>query len=458
MKTVLRITSLLLVASPLSAQTATPKVPIHQLSAPVTSTEVLGSLSAVRQLPNGNVLVNDQAGRRVLLMDSSLAVIGVVADSTSSTSSAYGPRPGGLIPYRGDSTLFVDPASLSMLVIDPAGKIARVMAAPRPNDVAFLTGGPFGNPGFDSKGRLIYRSFAGPTGGGPPRSANGAFVPPVFPDSAALVRFDLASRKLDTAGYLKVLKLNMTMSQDANGGIRMQSIINPLPVVDEWAMTSDGAIAIVRGRDYRVDFINADGTRTTGEKIPYEWQRLTDEDKIAFIDSTKSMLARQRAAGGAPGAGGAAGAGGGGVGGAGGPAGAAPTMILMRPRDGAAGSDGPPPGAGGANIVVGGPPPGGLQPPSLVSPSELPDYKPVFGPGAVRADADGRVWVRTIPTKPMAGGAIYEVIDRSGKLVDKVQVPAATTIAGFGPGGVVYLGMRDAKGVHVQRGRLTMKQ
>ena len=66
------------------------------------------------------------------------------------TASAYGTRPGGLIAFRGDSTLFVDPASLSMLLIDPNGKISRVMSAPRANDVGFLVGGPFGNPGFDA--------------------------------------------------------------------------------------------------------------------------------------------------------------------------------------------------------------------------------------------------------------------------------------------------------------------
>jgi len=95
--------------------------------------------------------------------------------------------------------------------------------------------------------------------------------------------------------------------------------------------------------------------------------------------------------------------------------------------------------------------------PNFVSPSELPDYKPVFGPGGVRADADNRVWVRTIPTTPTLGGAIYEVIDRSGKLVDRVQVPSGTTIIGFGPGGVVYLGQRDARGIHLVRSRLAPK-
>ena len=70
----------------------------------------------------------------------------------------------------------------------------------------------------------------------------------------------------------------------------------------------------------------------------------------------------------------------------------------------------------------------------------------------MRADAEGKLWVRIISPKPAAGPE-YDVIDRTGKLVDRVMVPAGTTIAGFGPGGVVYLGARDAAGVHLVRAR-----
>ncbi len=329
-----------------------------------------------------------------------------------------------------------------MLVIDPAGKITRVMAAPRPNDVPFLTGGPAGTPGFDARGRLVYRSFGRPTFGPGGPAAGGT---PTFPDSEAIVRFDLATRKLDTAGFFKTYRPRMNVERDSTG-VRMTSIMNPLPVVDEWVVMSDGSIAIVRGRDYRVDFISVDGTLSKGEKVPYDWQRLSDEDKATFIDSTKAAMTRARAAGGAPGAGGAntgfAIGGGGGGGGQ--------MVIRMDSRDGG----GPPPGGGGAGdrqIVMGGPPPGGqMAPLAFVSPSELPDYKPVFGPNSVHADADGRLWVRTIPTKPTPG-VVYEVIDRSGKLVDRVLVPNGSVIVGFGAGGVVYMGMRDANGIHVQR-------
>jgi hypothetical protein len=89
---------------------------------------------------------------------------------------------------------------------------------------------------------------------------------------------------------------------------------------------------------------------------------------------------------------------------------------------------------------------------AFVSPSELPDYRPAFANGSVRADAEGKLWVRIMSPKPSSGPE-YDVIDRTGKLVDRVVLPAGTTIAGFGPGGTVYLGVRDASGVHVVRAR-----
>lgn len=457
---------LLLVGTTAVAQTSTtPKIAVRQLPAPTaTSTDSIGSVAAVRQLPNGNVLLNDQARRRVVLLDAEMKVIGLVADSTSTTNNAYGVRPGGMLAYRGDSTLFIDPAGLSMLVLDPAGKIIRTMAAPRANDVNFLIGGAAGNPGFDADGRLVYRTvdFGFGRGRGFNAQPGQPFVPPTPPDSASLVRFDLATRKLDTVGFYKIPKSNIAMTQDANGRMNVSITMNPLPVVDDWAVMSDGTVAIVRGRDYHVDFIDKGGVKRSAEKIPYEWQRMTDDDKSRFLDSSKVAIERTRAliAAGGPGAATAMqqgmeamGMGGGGapmmitMGGPGGPGGfgggAAPPQR---------GGDGAPRAAEGARAPGAGGGAGFQVPPiNMVPASELPDYKPVFGNGSVRADMDGRLWVRTIPTKPTPGGAIYDVIDRDGKLVDRVQVPAGTTIAGFGKGGIVYLGVRNASGIHVQR-------
>lgn len=422
--------------------------PIRQLGAvSATAKEPLGNVTSIRPLSDGRVLVNEPQSRRVLLFDASLQSYTVVADSTPATNNAYGGRIAGLIGWKGDSTLFVDPQSLSMLVLDPAGKVARVMSVPNAQD-AMSFAGVLGGTSADPQGRLVYRASprfefrAGPGGaGGPPRM-------PDIPDSAGIFRIDLATRKVDTLAWIKTQRVKMNTSQDENGRIMMTSEINPLPVVDEWTLTSDGSVAVVRGRDYHIDWVSADGARSSSPKVPFEWQRLTDEDKAAFIDSVKA--ARERMGANAPMVAGAAGATG--------------NMSIV--------GSGPPPAGEGRVMIIGGPPGGdgprgrpqggnapngmAMQMPQMkfVDPSELPDYKPVFLNGFVRADADGNVWVRTIPTKAIAGGPVYDVINRKGELVERVQIPVNRTITAFGPGGAVYLTSREGMNTKLEKATL----
>jgi hypothetical protein len=426
------IVSALLIGAAAGAQQ---QPPIRQLAPVAAKSSVQWSnIVGVRALPGGRVLVNDIVGRKVVLLDSTLAPITVVADTTPATSTAYSGRIASIIPYRGDSTLFVDPQSMSMMVVDPTGKMTRVMALPRAEDAGAL-GGLFGaSAALDAKGRLVYRSpFRFIRSGPPPTSASGLPMMPTPPESAMIVRVDLTTRKVDTAGVIKIPKVNMQVSQDDKGNVRMVSEVNPLPVVDEWAVLSDGSIAFVRGQDYHVEFVNADGSKSVAPKIPFEWQRLSDEDKVAFIDSVKAARARLASAqqGSPAPAGGPAGS----------PDGGAGQRVVIQ-----MGPDG---GRGGAGAALG----GGQPQLNFVSPSDLPDYKPAFFANSVRADAEGNLWVRTIPTKQIPGGPVYDVINREGKLVDRVQVPVGRTIAGFGPGGSVYLVSRDGSTMTLERAR-----
>ena len=91
---------------------------------------------------------------------------------------------------------------------------------------------------------------------------------------------------------------------------------------------------------------------------------------------------------------------------------------------------------------------------NFVAPSELPDYKPVFLNGFVKADLDGNVWIRTIPTKAIAGGPVYDVVNRKGELVDRVQIPVNRSITAFGPGGVVYLTNREGNTTKLEKATL----
>jgi hypothetical protein len=417
-------------ASPAAAQSARP--PVRQLGAIIAkSNEPLVTVAAVRGLSDGRVFLNDPGGRRVLLFDGSLATSTLVADSTSATANAYAGRSAGLIAFRGDSTLFIDPQSSSMLVLDPAGKVARVMSVPRARDAAMLAIPQAGVPGFDPQGRLIYRESPNirPTFG-----PNGPIMPDI-PDSTSVIRVDLATRKVDTIGFAKIPKVKLNIERTDNN-VRVTTMVNPLPVVDDWAVLPDGSVAFVRGSDYHVDWVNADGTKVSSPKVPFDWQRLSDADKVAFIDSVKAARARivasQPATTGGP-ATGAAVPGGAPVGGR--------VQIIGGPGGGVGGGGGPGNGGGGGNF--------GFQP-TFVDPSELPDYKPPFFAGSTRADTEGNLWVRTIPTKFIAGGPVYDVINRKGELVDRVQVPVNTLLAGFGPNGTVYLALTDNKTVYLE--------
>ncbi|GLC25695.1 hypothetical protein [Roseisolibacter agri] len=437
------------VVAAVPAAQAQSRPPIRPLGPVVAKTTApVGLVTSVRALPGGRVLLNDALQRRVVLLDSTLANATVVADTTAATGNAYGGRIGGLIPFRGDSTLFVDAASMSMLVIDPNGKVGRTLSVPRAQDANALVSAAFGTPGFDAKGRLVYRSmpqfrFAGP----PPGAAggSGAMPLPEMPDSAALVRVDLATRAVDTVGFVKTPKIRMQVTESGEGRRSISSVFNPLPQADDWAVLSDGTIAIVRGRDYHLDLVTPDGTTRSAAKVPFDWQRLTDEQKVTFMDSVKAQRARMGAVGGMD-------------------MGGAPRM-MMQINEGPGGPPprgggerrvqveggmqvavGGPPGAGGPSAAAGGAAAAAAAPLIFVDPSELPDYRPPFLANSARADAQGNVWIRTTAAATAPGALVYDVVNAKGELVDRVQVPAGRQIMGFGPDGSVFLMAREGQG------------
>ncbi len=432
--------------------TSTALPPIRPLGkATATSTDLMGAVSQVRALPGGRILVNDNLGRKVVLFEPGLSASKVVADTTSATANAYSSRAGGLIAYKGDSTLFVDPISLAMLVIDGKGNVTRVISVPRPNEANALIGGPNGTPGFDAQGRLVYRAPPNFRIVPPPGGDMSKMQIPQMPDSVAVVRIALDTRVVDTVAFLKITKTNITVTQTPNGGMSVTSTINPMQVVDDWAVTADGRVAVVRGQEYKIEWVDGKGAIAASNKIPFAWRRLDDSTKTAFIDSTKAAMEtlRQQAVTRAQ------------AGGAGnmpiafGPGGAGGAMEMgamggMRIEINMRGGDGPRGAAPGASN--GAPPTGGptniqIPPLNFVNPSELPDYAPPFTAGAVRADLDGNVWIRT--SNVYGGGSVYDIVNAKGELTDRVLLPAGRVIAGFGPG-VVYMGFRDGTGVRIE--------
>lgn len=502
------LTAVAVLSSPLVAQQPATTIPLRQLGPVEAKTaQSLGNINTLRALPDGRVFVNDGTRRQVLLLSPSLGIERVVAD-TLEASIPYGQRSMGLMPHVADSTLLLDPATLSMLVLNTKGELVRVMAAPRSNDLNFLANVNLGTHAFDTQGRLIYRlnqsggmaggfggggspmammgGFGGRGGGGGRGGAPAGAAPagnrggqptatpaaqagaqaraqaeaaredrfPVggnsaqitvsgerrtrsfsernMPDSTPILRANFDTRKIDTVAFMRATNPQVEMKQSPEGGMQVSVKMNPLPQNDDWALMKDGSVAVVRVLDYRIDWYKPDGTLERSAPLPFDWKRITDDEKDRMVDSLKTAAKEATAR----------------------------IEQMMA-------------GGGGWR---------GFRPSfEPVDAQFLPDYYPPIRAGSTVADYDGNLWVLPA-TSSLAGqlsamipagargqippgllpagmtaaptaGLAYDVINRQGELVERVQLPAGRSIAGFGPDGVVYLTARQGREVFLEKVR-----
>jgi len=395
--------SLAMLVTPASTTIAQSLPPVRQLGRIVTKSPLtVPSIASIRELSGGRVLINDTVARRLYLFDSALRSRVVVLDSSEGAKSGYGYSPGGMIAFRGDSTLFASPALATMLLMNPAGRPTRLVAGPTPAEMLFLGGGRFGTPGFDSRGRLLYRGSARDRA--TPRSA-GNLSPYPERDSAPIVALNLITGKTDTIARFRIPKEVVTITEEPDGTFRTIVKRDPLPVVDDWAVLPNGSLALVRGRDFHIDWIDQNGKRSSGVRIPFPWRNLTESAKSAFMDSvrfaTDTAIAAQE----------------------------------IRLAERFKGTDNEPPAP---------------MAPDYVSPSELPDKVPAFEPNSTKVDPEGILWIRT--TQRVQGRPVYYLVNRKGTVVDRVQAPSGRTIVGFGRNHMVYLAQNDpAGGVRLER-------
>jgi hypothetical protein len=376
-----------------------------------------GGVQHVRQLSDGRVLVNDPSRHQVLLLDSTLANAIVVIDSVGGRDNSYGLRSGGLIPYRGDSTFFVDPTSSTLLLIDPGGQIAKVMSMPT-RAVSYLSNpSSNGYPGYSEAFGIVFRmqssSFHYPEN--PPAEGKPELVIK-YEDSVAIVGMKVATRKGDT--LVKYGTGQQMIARISYNNFDMDSPEELFPTSNDWALAADGSIALLSGREYRLRWINSDGTKSEGPRLPFKWDHNSDEEKQQIADSINASREKNY-----------------------------DERVQQRQRQGDS--------LKAAKLPV---PTGLTRPitrPSKVLFTDIPDYFPAYDKqsNSMRADADNRIWIRPRPPRSATGGPVYDVTDRKGELIDKVQLPAGRTLIGFGRGGVVYMLARDAGAVRLEEAR-----
>lgn len=361
---------------------------------------VLLNINGIRALPGGRVIVNDGFRHRLLMFDSTLARFTIIADTARGAPNRYGTQYNLLLPYLADSSVFVDREAQAFVVIDPAGKFVRTMAPPNLRDLSRLTA----SSGFDPKGRLYYRTDRQLPARSMSSSNPDPSARPVVasrPDSATIVRGDMDRRAVDTVTTMHIPVMKMVTVAGPNGLGMGTVAINPFPDTDDWALLPDGTIAIVRGHDYHIDWVRPDGSKTSTPKMPFDWKRLTLEDKQQALDSIKRAHDAQ---------------------------------VAKQPRSPA---DGPAP------------------PFATVEPSDLPDYVPPIKLGQTKVDRDGNLWILPATSTLTTGGLVFDVVNRKGEIFERVQLPVGRNLAGFGPNGAVYLSAPVANGwVRLERAAL----
>lgn len=363
---------------------------------------------ALRELRDGRVIVADPRDKVVQRLDFRTgAMTGIGREGSGPAEFGLPMR---LFAAAADTTLLFDPLNSRFLTISPDAKpIATFRVEPEaarparggPGGGMMMVGLGFSARTSDAKGRL-YAEGSG--------VAPGPDGQPMPADSVPLMRYDRGTQRLDTITYVAVQKANVQSSGSQGNVQLMIGAANPLTPRDEWTVFPDGRVAVVRARDYHVEYFLPDGSKRTGPAVRYTPIRMS----AAETRFEEELRNRERAN----------------------------RMSMMVTQD----------GSGTRRTAQMGPPPGA---PPLRPLTDWPEVKPPFraGPASVLARPNGELWVRRTESAS-SKGSTYDVFNAQGAVTHQVTLPEGTTLVGFG-NGTVYTTVRDEDDlVYLQRHRM----
>lgn len=352
---------------------------------------------AVHEKADGRVIVADPRDKIVSLVD--------MARGSSQSIGREGSGPGEFgMPLRlyaapGDTTFLFDPLNTRYLAIGPDGKPTETfrveLQTTRSGPGGISMGGLSMARASDARGRLYFEAPAFSMGPNGPQGA----------DSTQLLRYDRATKRLDTLAYVRVQKPEISGSGGPGGGGNMRVSIgggNPLSPRDEWTVFPDGRVAIVRHEPFRVEFILPDGRKVTPAPFRYTPMRFTAADRRE--EEALREKTRQN------------------------------SMMMMISNDN---------GRTSRSAQIG---PGANAPP-LEPLDNWPEFKPPFRPGqaSVWARPTGELWIRRLEPAG-AKGTLYDVVNASGAVAYQVRLPDGITLVGFGKG-TIYTTTTDEDGL-----------
>lgn len=386
----LAITLIALSALALASGTATAQsAPTKRLGQPTaTHPAEFTRIASVRELSDGRVDLVDEQEQRVVRLDFKSG------DATDLGRTGQGPgeytMPLSLIALPGDSSALVDRRDGPTSVIltrEGISKDALAVEGAAAGRTAFTF-----NSAADALGRIYYaRRII--------RTVDGK---PVASDTNAIVRIDRRSGARDTVAFVDT-RTRTTVPNDEGetivgpgGTVMRMAAHSPIPFrsQDQFAVAPDGRVAVVSVEPYHVTFFDANGRRTAGPEIRFTPVRVDDAVKEMWRESAKR-----------------------------------PQLSVMVTR------------GGGVSTRY--------APPTYEEPEKWPEVLPSFVGNAVSFARDGNLWVHraTGPSSPPT----YDVIDRTGRVSARVELPKERRLVGFGDG-TIYLVRTDEDGLeYVER-------
>lgn len=264
-------------AHPLSAQEP---VPVRFSGTPVTAAHEFSSITAIRELSDGRVLVTDNRDKELRLFDRQLA--------TSRTIGRIGNGPkefgiaGALFPLAGDTTLLLDGTNARYLPIHPDGSLGETIPMSTESGASntrTISSGLSGTAWVDHRRRActLQRVFMAMPG-------------TARPDSAALECGPMSSAERRTVAQLKQPALQPVESGSSSMRI-MQTV--RFDTQDGWAVSPEGNVAVVRSVPYRVEWLFADRAPVIGPAMPFTPIQVTREETERANAAFREQMASQ---------------------------------------------------------------------------------------------------------------------------------------------------------------------
>lgn len=365
MSTTIRLAGLAFATALLAPDAGEAQAP-RTLSSPTEFPEPFSNIVAIRERSDGSLLVSDRSEKALYRVDFGRGTYDKIG------GNGAGPQEyetvGALYPLAGDTTLLVDVGNFRLALLDPASKIVATTPLMMDNTLRMPRGS-------DARGNLYWdqaRQVSSQSG-----------IEPLEGGTAPIIRWRFGSNAMDTVAMIARSGRAAVSTWRMSGGSASAVTPTKRPAYsaqDAWVVAADGRIAVVHHEDYHVEWIPPNGTRLSGNPIPYQPVNVGRAEKEAWIDAQGDRTMTMRIAG-------------------------QGTRTFTTPKP-------------------------------KMEEVDFPDVLPAFNPQAVYVAPEGDIWVRRYEAAS-APGELYDVIDAKGALREQVRLPKGHRLLGLGHG-VLY--------------------